>query len=283
MQVKESKNIKPTVFVIFGITGDLMQSKILPALFNLYRKKRLPEKFKIIGFSRRDFNDEDLREYIQNLMIYKGFSYPEFWKKFLNNFFYVKGNFDQVEGYKILFEKVNETKKEWNCELNKLIYLAVPPEHYRSIIDNLLASQLSKNNHDWTRIVLEKPFGRDLRHAIELDRLLGTLFKEEQIYRVDHFLGKETVRNILIFRFSNLFLAPSWNNKYIEKIEIKLSEKEQVIGRSDYYDAVGALRDVGQNHLLQLLALFTMSHPMDFSPQSIWEKRSAIRLLFPPR
>ena len=265
-----------TVFVIFGVTGDLMQSKILPGIFNLYRKKKLPEKFKIIGFSRRNFTDEDLRDYIQDLMIYKGFNYPEHWKKFLNNFSYVKGNFDNIEGYKTLYEKIDEIKNEWGTDPNKLIYLAVPPEHYRPIINNLLASKLSNINEGRTRIVLEKPFGRDLKHAIELDKLLGKSFKEEQIYRVDHFLGKETVRNILIFRFSNLFLAPSWNNKYIEKIEIKLAEKEQVIGRSDYYDVVGALRDVGQNHLLQLLALFTMGRPDDFTAENIWEKRSAV-------
>lgn len=269
----------PTVFIIFGVTGDLVKRKLLPAFYNLHFKNLLPKKFKVIGFSRRDYSDEDLRLYLKELIRKQRFKEPDRWDSFLSQFYYIRGEFDDGKAYEKLAHILGNVDGQWRLCSNKLFYLAVPPNYYRTIVNNLHDSGLTipcSPEEGWTRVILEKPFGKDLKNALELDELLGTLFREEQIYRIDHFLGKETVRNILAFRFSNSFLAPAWNSKYIEKIEIRLFEKERVRERGEYYDGVGALRDVGQNHLLQLLALFTMTHPRDFQSKNIWRRRIEI-------
>lgn len=279
MTQSKSRFNLPTVFVIFGITGDLMQSKILLGLFNLYKKGLLPKRFEVIGFSRRDFSDMQLREFLKNVMAQRRYKAREKWDSFLSHFFYNPGDFNSADAYKTLALRLGHVDGMWRVCSNKLFYLAVPPGYYRTILQRLHNSGLTipcGPEEGWTRIILEKPFGSDLKTAQELDELLGKLFKEEQIYRVDHFLAKETVRNILSFRFSNIFLAPAWNNKYIEKIEIRLLERERVTHRGDFYDGLGALKDVGQNHMLQLLALFTMTRPVDFTAEHIWKRRAEI-------
>lgn len=273
----DTKFSLPTVFVLFGITGDLVRRKILLSLYSLYCKNLLPEKLQIYGFSRRDFDDESLRNYLRTIMQESSFGKKDKYEEFLNKFYYVRGNFTECSGYEELAGKLGHLNDEWRVCANKLFYLAVPPKYYKSILNNLSDTDLTEpcsSKEGFTRVVLEKPFGRDLQTARSLDELLGKLFKEEQIYRVDHYLGKETVRNILAFRFSNSFLSPSWNNTHIEKIEVKMAEKLQVEKRGEFYDAVGALRDVGQNHVLQLLALFTMETPESFDADRVRVKRA---------
>ncbi len=272
-----SKFELPTIFVIFGVTGDLVKKKILKALYHLYRKKRLPERFRVYGFSRRDFDDAMLRSYLREIMVDQKYKEIEKFDEFLASFYYVKGDFNAKSAYDDLAKTLGRIDGEWRICSNKLFYLAVPPTSYSDIVTNLHSSGLTEPcspEEGWTRVILEKPFGTDLTTALELDKQLGTLFKEEQIYRVDHYLGKETVKNILVFRFSNSFLTPSWNKNYIEKIEVRLLEHLDVQGRGDFYDKVGALRDVGQNHMLQLLGLFIMAHPYKFIPEDIKNKRS---------
>ncbi len=289
----------PTVFVLFGVTGDLVKTKILPSLFSLYTKKLLPEKLQIYGFSRRDLNDQGLRDYFRGILVANEQSpthpYPQSppegiplgqagnrdkdYDGFLKYFFYVQGNFEDKDAYKNLAVAMGKTDKGWQFCSNKLLYLAVAPKNYKTILLGLKHAGLTVpcgSKDGMTRIAVEKPFGSDLKTAEELDMLLGKLFKEEQIYRVDHYLGKETVRNIIAFRFSNSFLTPAWNNKYIEKIEFILHEAEDIEARGEFYDEVGALRDVGQNHLLQLLALFTMDNPGSFTAGAIRKKRAEI-------
>lgn len=272
-----SKFALPTIFVIFGITGDLVRKKILKALYDLYLKKRLPERFRVYGFSRRDFTDEMLREYLEEIMD-EG-EYPEIdeYERFLSSFYYVGGDFLDKGAYGKLASLLGHVDGEWKICSNKLFYLAVPPDAYLPIINSLHDLGLTKPcspTEGWTRVILEKPFGTDKQTALELDALLGKLFREEQIYRVDHYLAKETVKNILIFRFANSFLTPLWNKQFIEKIEVKLLEKGGVHKRGDFYDKVGALRDVGQNHMLQLLSLFLMDQPQSLDPTEIKKKRS---------
>jgi glucose-6-phosphate 1-dehydrogenase len=272
-----SKFILPTIIVIFGITGDLVRKKILRALYDLYIKKTLPQRFRVYGFSRRDYSNEDLRHYLRGVMEKNNYPHPEEYNKFLDEFFYVQGDFYDSEAYVKLAKTLGQIDGKWSVCSNKLFYLAVPPSAYEQIFSNLHTSGLTipcSPEEGWTRVILEKPFGTDLHTAKELDMQLGELFKEEQIYRVDHYLAKETVRNIIAFRFSNVFLEPAWNNNYIEKIEVKLLEKSTVSTRGDFYDKVGALRDVGQNHLLQLLALFIMDEPSKFTPESIKKERA---------
>jgi glucose-6-phosphate 1-dehydrogenase len=270
----------PSVFVLFGVTGDLVRTKILPSFFSLYTKKFLPEKLQIYGFSRRDLTDQSLRDYVRNILVESGASRgtPEIeLDNFLNCFFYISGNFEDKNAYKKLALALGKTEVGWKFCSDKIFYLAVPPNNYKTILLGLKNSGLAEPcdpKDGVNRIVIEKPFGSDLKSAQELDMLLGKLFREDQIYRIDHYLGKETVRNIIAFRFSNSFLTPAWNNKYVEKIEFILNEAEDIEERGDFYDKVGALRDVGQNHLLQLLALFTMDNPDSFTADEIRKKRA---------
>jgi glucose-6-phosphate 1-dehydrogenase len=261
--------------VILGVTGDLTAKKILPALFNLWKKNALPEQFNIIGFGRREMNTPQLVEYAKEQLTKKTkFSDSEF-ADFSKHLIYVQGLFEQQDAYKNLSTKLDELEQSWT-ESQRLIYLAVPPEIYSTIFTNLDASGVGQGGVKKvsTKILVEKPFGKDLQTAEDLDKLLGTLFKEHQIYRIDHYLAKEMVQNILTFRFANDIFEKIWNNQFIEKIEIRTWETLGVEQRGAFYDAVGTLRDIGQNHLLQMLALMTMETPLDFSSQAIQLRRA---------
>ena len=271
----------PTVLIIFGATGDLIGKKIVPALFNLYEKNKLPKMLRIVGFSRRSLTDEKFKT---NVVAMLTAQYDMNHKKdkvdlFLRHFSYKKGDFNSYESYKDLAKILGNIDGEWKVCANKLFYLATPPKYNETIFKHLKSSGLTlpcSPEEGWTRIIVEKPFGNDLKTAEELDLLLGKLFKEEQIYRIDHYLAKEMLQNILSFRFSNNLLEESWSNKFIEKIEIRLLEKLGVEHRGGFYDGLGALRDVGQNHLLQMLALVTMDHPGIFSVEKVRRKRKEV-------
>ena len=271
---------KPTIIIIFGATGDLIAKKIAPALFHLWAKNRLPQKLKVVGFSRRALTDEKFQEYIQGLV--KKDSHIKFSKKTLDSylqlFSYQKGDFSVKEDYLVLEEYLERLENDWQEKANKLFYLAVPPTLYEGIFEHLSSTKIAREQKGtWNRIVVEKPFGNDLRTAEKLDEILGKLFSEEQIYRIDHYLGKDLLQNILAFRFSNNLLEHGWNNKLIESIEIHLNESSGIEDdRGDSYDPVGALRDVGQNHLLQMLALVTMDNPINFSAKQIRQNRAKI-------
>ncbi len=278
--MSDKRNI-PTVLVIFGATGDLMVKKIVPALFNLYQKNKLPQMFQIIGFSRRAISADDFKQNIISILkTHRGVEYhAENAQEFVKRFLYHQGDFNNKSEYDALAKVLGRIDGEWNVCSNKLFYLAVPPSFYKTIFEFLASSGLTipcSPEEGWTRVIVEKPFGKDLKTAEDLDMLLAKLFKEEQIYRIDHYLAKEMLQNILTFRFSNNLLESSWNNQFIEKIEIRLLEKLDVAGRGGFYDGVGALRDVGQNHLLQMLALVTMDHPSTFSTEAIRKRRAEL-------
>ena len=268
----------PTILVIFGATGDLVRKKIVPALFSLYQKGELPSQFKIVGFSRRDWKDARYREFVADILAshhIKG----EKVALFLNLFFYAKGDFKDKDAYKNLSGNLQEIDSAWGICTNKLFYLSVSPEFYQSILNNLSASGLAKPcspEKGWSRIIVEKPFGIDAKTARSLDELLGKLFQEVQIYRIDHYLAKGMLQNILAFRFSNNLFEKNWSNETIEKIDIKLWETLGVEERGEFYDPIGALRDVGQNHLLQMLALVTMDLPNSFTTEKIREGRATV-------
>ncbi|MBI2484036.1 glucose-6-phosphate dehydrogenase [Candidatus Uhrbacteria bacterium] len=275
-----SKSTTPTIFIVFGATGDLMRRKLIPSLYQLYQRKLLPPLFHVIGYSRREWSDDEFRalvlaslqDRIKNLD--EGVIHP-----FLHLFSYSSGFFDTVDGYNKLAQRLGVRDKEWSTCANKFFYLAVPPEYYETIFRHLADSHLASSHSEesgWTRVIVEKPFGKNLKTAEKLDALLGKLFSEEQVYRIDHYLGKETVQNILAFRFSNSFLEHAWNNDFIERIHIKISEKIDIEGRGELFDGVGMLRDMGQNHILQLLALFTMDTPKDFSADTIRAGRAEV-------
>jgi len=276
----DSLSLLPTVFVIFGATGDLASRKLVPALFHLYREGYLPSLFQVLGFARRDLSHEDFQKDVQNIIRKRvPNATAKQIKDFSRYFRYQQGDLQKLRGYKGVAESLGQRDGEWRVCSNKLFYLAVPPELYRTIFRHLAKSGLTipcSPEEGWTRVSVEKPFGKDLKTAQELDRVLGKLFQEEQVYRIDHYLGKETVQNILAFRFSNSFLNPTWDRRSIESIHIKLWEKAGIGNRGGFYDGIGALRDVGQNHVLQLLALFTMENPGKFDAKSVREERAKI-------
>jgi glucose-6-phosphate 1-dehydrogenase len=252
----------PFVMVIFGATGDLAKNKLLPSLFSLFKQKLLPEEFSIIGFSRWEISPQELRNYFVKLKNEEG------WGDFAAHLGYQQGMFGEEEGYLSLIDKLNNYDHEVGECATRLFYLATPPEHYSAILSYLDKTQLSKgcgqNNNKWTRVIVEKPFGRDLETARNLDKSCSLIFEERQIFRVDHYLGKETVQNMLTFRFANGIFDPIWNNKFIDHVQITWAEKKGIEERGQFFDGVGLLRDIAQNHLMQLIAAVAMEAPRSF-------------------
>ncbi len=268
----------PTIFTAFGASGDLMRLKVIPALYHLHRKKRLPAMFRVVGFSRREWSDEDFREQIRSIVeVYAGEDTGPV-EAFLNMFVFQRGDFDEKESYEALKQRFDELDRVWGTTSNKLFYLAVAPEFYTTIAGRVAAAGMTQkvSSNYWTRIVVEKPFGTNEASSRDIDEYLGNHFAEDQIYRIDHYLAKEMLQNILTFRFSNNLFEIPWGSEMIEQVEIRLLESIGAEKRGAFYDATGSLRDVGQNHLLQMLALVAMEHPLSFTPESIREKRQAI-------
>lgn len=270
----------PTIFIIMGITGDLAGRKLLPSLLSLYVKKQLPSKFAIVGFSRRPFTREEFRNFIRTHMNVKvGHYKEEEIKHFIDHIYYEQGNFDSSASYAHLAERLKNLDNDFGQCSNKLFHLSTPPSLYESIFEYLHKSGLTipcRGNEGWTRVLVEKPFGNDIETAKKLDKKLGELFEENQIFRIDHYLAKEALQNILSFRLNNSLFEPLWNHDHIDKIHIKLFEKIGVGSRGSTYDAIGALKDVGQNHVLQMLALVAMDLPKNLDADSIRKERAKI-------
>ncbi|MBU2100330.1 glucose-6-phosphate dehydrogenase [Candidatus Micrarchaeota archaeon] len=279
--MKKKNNNIPTILIALGATGDLMARKIIPALFHLFEKNELPEYFKLVGYSRDPCPGNMFQKYVSKIIRkHKGKNLDE--KKldvFLEMLSYTQGMFENKKDYNNISKILKELDAKWGVCSNKLFYVAASPAFYEVIFNHLSDSGLTQScgpKEGWTRVIVEKPFGEDLETSKKLDVLLGKLFKEEQIYIIDHYLGKEMIQNILSFRFSNNVFEKSWHSGFIEKIEIKLWEKIGVKQRGEFYDHFGALRDVGQNHLLQMLALAAMEHPTEFKAEAIRAKRAEI-------
>jgi len=279
----------PTIIVIFGATGDLSQRKLLPALFDLYLKEALPGCFRVVGFSRGDFSDEAFQTFAREAIVAKGQKNPsEKLEDFLTCLSYQSGEFGQEDQYGVLGERLRTIDAEWGVCSSKLFYLAVPPVAYEMILTRLAHSGLTRSCSDgevhpddeigrgWTRILIEKPFGRDIVSAQHLDALLAELFQEEQIFRIDHYLAKETLQNILAFRFANRIFEPAWDSGEIERVELRVFETLDVAERGSFYDDIGAMRDVGQNHLLQMLALVAMEQPESLNDTDIRSERAKV-------
>lgn len=273
------KSNAPTAIVVFGGTGDLAETKLLPALLDLYSRGALPDSFVIIGLSRKDLSDKEYQDFLKKSIKRKGNNHNiETIEEFCSHLRYVSGSFIEAEAYekvKVVLQKFDDSIKQ--CT-NKLFYLAVPPQHYENIFEFLHNSQVMKlcdNVGAWSRLLVEKPFGRDLQTAQALEEKLCSLFNDEQIYRIDHYLAKDAIENIVSLRFANSIIADSWRKEQIESIKIKLFETKDVSNRGSFYDAIGTLRDVGQNHILQIFALLTMS-PVDIhDAQAVRNTRAA--------
>ena len=267
----------PFVMVIFGATGDLATHKLIPSLFSLFQKKKLNSQFFIIGFSRRNLDDSLFRDFIQAESHFNYSNNRSDWEEFSKHMYYQKGMFNEEEGYRALIDRLNEFDKKIGACVTRIFYFATPPDAYTTILEKLTTTKLSdgcgQGSSKWTRIVVEKPFGKDVETARTLDKKLSQIFEEKQIFRADHYLGKETVQNMIAFRFANGIFEPVWNKQYIDHVQITWGEKRGIGKRGTFFDGLGLLRDVGQNHLMQLLATVAMEQPTHFSKEAIRDAR----------
>ena len=270
----------PITIVIFGASGDLTHRKLVPALFSQYRKGRLPAATRIVGFARRPYSHDEFRAQMRAGV--QQFAGQDFdiaaWDAFASCLLYSPGNFDTPADYDHLQTFLTQTE---DGPAHRLYYLATAPEYYETIVENLGAAGLAQEDGGWRRIVVEKPFGHDLASAQALNRAVHAVFDESQVYRIDHYLGKETAQNILFFRFANTIFEPVWNRRYVDHVQINVAEAVDVGHRAAYYDQAGVLRDVFQNHLLQLLSLVAMEPPASFKADLVRNEKikvlSAIR------
>jgi len=265
--------------VIFGATGDLTARKLLPALYNLAKSNMLSREFAIVGAARNDFSTDQFRQLMsEKLQSFATSSVDQDLKDWLlRRIYYVGGEFDDAKLYQNLAQTLEEVDKNHNTHGNYFFYLATSPVFFGQIVDQLGSSQLAceKDGH-WRRIVFEKPFGNDLDSAKALNRQVRKVLTENQIYRIDHYLGKETVQNILVFRFGNGIFEPIWNRRYVDHVQITVSETVGVEKRGGYFDMAGTLRDMVPNHLFQLLSLTTMEPPISFSSDAVHDEQSKI-------
>jgi len=259
---------KLTVIVIFGVTGDLARRKLIPSLFNNYKKGRLPDKLKIVGVGRREWSDKTMIDHAhQSLTDFASDIFDaDIWNTFKQTLSYALVDLPEPDTYLNL---KNHLANIEGTSANRLYYLSIAPEFYADVIENLGQMDMAKEADSWRRIVIEKPFGYDLKTAQALNKVVHSVFKESQVYRIDHYLGKETAQNILFLRFANTVFEPIWNRSHISNVQVTVAESVDVGTRAGYYDKSGVMRDMVQNHLLQLLSLIAMEPPSSFDAEAL--------------
>ena len=281
------RSIPPTVIVIFGASGDLTSRKLVPALFNLSVDRLLPKRFFLIGYGRKTVSDDDFRSSLkESLSAHSRRPIDEtVWEKIAPGVSFHSGSYDNPESFEQLKDKISEIEKEEGEPIQCIFYLSTPPSGFLPILENLGNSGLARLHQNTccaSKVIVEKPFGRDLASAQELNRMINRRFAESQVFRIDHYLGKETVQSLLVQRFANSIFEPVWNRNYVSCVQITVSEDLGVGSRAGYYDRSGALRDMIQNHVMQLLALTTMEPPSSLDPEAIRdEKVKALQAIKP--
>lgn len=273
--MKTKEPLESVIFVIFGGAGDLAWRKLMPALFDLFQDHNMPSNFTIIAVDRLKMSDEKLRRHFHDGV--KKFSRlgkdkTSDWNSFSHHIHYQQGDFKKIQTYKILGQKCDKMDKEWNTKARRIFYMATPPSMFGEIPKYLGNAGLSQDREK-VQIVVEKPVGYNLESALALNKILAEYFDESQIFRIDHYLGKETVQNILAFRFANPMFEPIWNRRYVDYVTITVAESVGVEHRGGYYEHAGALRDMVQNHLMQLLCLVGMEPMLSFEPDEIRNKK----------
>jgi glucose-6-phosphate 1-dehydrogenase len=274
-----NQTASPCVMVIFGATSDLTKRKLIPALCNLANDSLLSKQFAIIGFASNDLNTEGFRKTLSEEV-------PKYapaqidmknWDWFKERIYYVKGDFNDPEAYKRLAQQIDEVSGRHDTQGNKFFYMAVAPRFFSVIVQQLGQAGLTKQeNNQWARVIVEKPFGHDLASAIQLNKDLKQVLSEDQIYRIDHYLGKETVQNVMVFRFSNNIIEPLWNRNYVDHVQITASETVGVEHRGGFSETAGALRDMVPNHLFQLLTMTAMEPPISFDADEVRNKQAEV-------
>ncbi|ANN16835.1 glucose-6-phosphate dehydrogenase [Amycolatopsis orientalis] len=262
----------PSSLVIFGVTGDLARKKLMPAIYDLAHRGLLPAGFSLVGFARRDWEHQDFGELVHDSV--KEHARTPFkesvWNRLAEGIRFVQGTFDDDDAFDRLAQTVKDLDAERGTGGNTAFYLSIPPSAFPVVTKQLARSGLADASEEtWRRVVIEKPFGRDLKSAKELNEIVNDVFPEESVFRIDHYLGKETVQNLLALRFANQLFEPIWNANYVDHVQITMAEDIGLGGRAGYYDGIGAARDVIQNHLLQLLALTAMEEPVSFAPRAL--------------
>jgi glucose-6-phosphate 1-dehydrogenase len=272
----------PSALVIFGVTGDLSRKKLMPAVYDLANRGLLPPGFALVGFARRDWEDQDFAKVVYDAV--RQHARTEFrdetWQQLLQGIRFVSGEFDDPDAFRRLKETVDRLDTERGTMGNHAYYLSIPPKAFPLVAEQLKASGLVDDTADqpdrWRRVVIEKPFGHDQQSARALNDVLRSAFPTDSIFRIDHYLGKETVQNILALRFANELYEPIWNRNYVDHVQITMAEDIGVGGRAGYYDGVGAARDVIQNHLLQLMALTAMEEPISFDAADLRAEKEKV-------
>ena len=262
----------PSGMVIFGVTGDLARKKLLPAIYDLANRGLLPGGFTLVGYGRRDWTQADFQAYVREAIDAGARTsfHDNVWQRLAEGLQFVKGNFDDDAAFDTLAETLKRSDVERGTAGNWAYYLSVPPEFFADVVHQLDRSGMAHaGENEWRRVIIEKPFGHDVESARELNEIVGAVFDEQSVFRIDHYLGKETVQNILALRFANQLFEPFWNSHYIDHVQITMAEDIGLGGRASYYDGIGAARDVIQNHLIQLLALVAMEEPTSFSPAQL--------------
>ncbi|MBF6046755.1 glucose-6-phosphate dehydrogenase [Streptomyces sp. NRRL B-1677] len=269
----------PSGLVIFGVTGDLSRKKLMPAVYDLANRGLLPPGFSLIGFARRDWENEDFAQIVHDAVKEHARTpfREEVWQQLVQGCRFVQGDFDDDEAFETLKTTIHELDAAQGTGGNFAFYLSVPPKWFPKVVQQLKKHGLADQKEgSWRRAVIEKPFGHDLASAQELNRIVHEVFPTEEVFRIDHYLGKETVQNILALRFANTLFEPIWNRSYVDHVQITMAEDIGIGGRAGYYDGIGAARDVIQNHLLQLLALTAMEEPASFDADALVAEKTKV-------
>jgi glucose-6-phosphate 1-dehydrogenase len=263
--------------VIFGASGDLTRRKLMPALYRLAEERLVPDGFSVLGFARTQMTNEQFRDSMREaVQEFSGKVDPETWERFAKGLFYLPAHVANRDDFPRLDELLSQIDRDRGTKGNRVYYLAVPPSSVTGIVDHLSAAGMAKPKQGWTRIIIEKPFGTDLKSALALNADLSRVFEEDQIYRIDHYLGKETVQNLIVFRFANGIFEPIWNRRYVAHVQITAAESVGVENRAGYYEEAGALRDMIQNHMLQLMSLVAMEPPVAWGGDSVREEKTKV-------